>query len=190
MFSAFQPGFRALAACSFRFNHSRLHTRHARLRPGISISTLHFAPFLGGNGRDFPGPLKAPGKSLSVAAPLRIEGLRCLVNIYTMAGAPRIARRLPCNRPRHALSGPGPPHVFPGPLITISAGPGPPSFAVCTEYRGRRAFYLLRTVCTAKRPWSGLRLYIQIPDVSLGLLAGAVCTENRAWNAFHTYVQR
>ena len=45
----------------------------------------------------FPGPLKDPGKSLSVAAPLRIEGLRCLVAIYTMAGAPRIARRLPCN---------------------------------------------------------------------------------------------
>lgn len=37
----------------------------------------------------------APGKCLSVAAPLRIEGLRCLVNIGTMAGAPRIARRLP-----------------------------------------------------------------------------------------------
>ena len=39
----------------------------------------------------------APGKWLSVAAPLRIEGLRCLVTKHSMAGAPRIARRLPCN---------------------------------------------------------------------------------------------
>ena len=64
----------------------------------------HTKPFscfnliLGGNGRDFPGPLKDPGKSLSVAAPLRIEGLRCLVTKHTMAGALRIARRLPCKR--------------------------------------------------------------------------------------------
>ena len=33
-----------------------------------------------GNGRHFLGAPKAPGKCLSVAAPLRIEGLRCPVN--------------------------------------------------------------------------------------------------------------
>ncbi len=60
------------------------------------------SPFLGGNGRDFLGAPLAPGKSLSVAAPLRIEGRRCLVTEYTMAGAPRIARRLPCNHIRHS----------------------------------------------------------------------------------------
>ena len=62
------------------------------------ILTGHvLSPFPGGNGRDFLGAPLAPGKSLSVAAPLRIEGLRCLVTKHTMAGAPRIARRLPCN---------------------------------------------------------------------------------------------
>ncbi len=44
-----------------------------------------FSLILGGNGRVFPGPLKDPGKSLSVAAPLRIEGLRCLGNKSTIA---------------------------------------------------------------------------------------------------------
>ena len=52
----------------------------------------------GGNGRHFLGAPMAPGKWLSIAAPLRIEGLRCLVTKHTMAGAPRIARRLPCNQ--------------------------------------------------------------------------------------------
>jgi hypothetical protein len=37
-----------------------------------------FSLILGGNGRDFLGAPMAPGKWLSVAAPLRIEGLRCL----------------------------------------------------------------------------------------------------------------
>ena len=46
----------------------------------------------------------APGKCLSVAAPRRIEGLRCLVAKNTMAGAPRIARRFPCNHTHYFTS--------------------------------------------------------------------------------------
>ena len=79
----------------------------------IQVLSLH----LGGNGSHFLGAPLAPGKWLSVAAPLRIEGLRCLVTIHTMAGAPRIARRLPCNHKHcrtYSASCPAPTgHLYP-----------------------------------------------------------------------------
>ena len=95
-----------LSGSAPRFRHTCILMAQA---PKVKISLLQitgepappkpFGPFiLGGNDRDFPGPLKDPGKSLSVAAPLRIEGLRCLVTKSSMAGARRILRRLPCNR--------------------------------------------------------------------------------------------
>jgi len=97
------PSDRASLKCTSIRAFSTINARidaPAHLNPCIfhTFRTVSIpVPILGGNGSHFLGAPLAPGKWLSVAAPLRIEGLRCLVNIYTMAGAPRIARRLPCN---------------------------------------------------------------------------------------------
>ena len=68
-----------------------------------------------GNGRHFLGAPKAPGKSLSVAAPLRTEGLRCPVNTL-FRPARRVYRagsRVSPTQTRLCQPlGPGPPHIW------------------------------------------------------------------------------